>query len=574
MDESKSKTRTSYGGLAGAIILGVVMWGILRAPQSTVLTAGSPPPSAASNVTTVDRSGAQAATTVVSVPVEIVPTETTDEAEFLLYCYENLRDEIPAAVDDVVLPISRRTRLSVHRLQAVRTVSRGDAQKGLTELRDRVNQYHEYAKQKGVDPGVQSLYADLLTAIDITADYLIQLNRIDRALLDLRARQSAETGYNTVLAGGNASHAAYENGAERGDAAFTGIATGMVTFFLEEMTNQQELDESKRQALEDASEDFKRKMSALQARESNGLSDFAKKYQWQRDKEGHSVDRFTKLEEDLTHQYCNASTPNEALVSCKAILDSARLVPGPSVYDEHRAYALYWAARAAMWAAEQELRGERWGSTYGPSADVAVKLWDAALRYAPTDPAGLWPSQRAWTLGIGGRFPEAIKQATEVFPLRQADPAFMYQYACLWSASGSPDQNTLLNLRTAISREGFSTDLFEWVTLQTMKKDPNLDVLRQRYSAEFGDLVELKYKWYVDEGLLSDDICLINNSAFPITNVKFVVSVKSVGYADWGPYQEAAARIEPGQTFRWPAGRTPRGNAPNRSALLTTDQNK
>jgi len=71
------------------------------------------------------------------------------------------------------------------------------------------------------------------------------------------------------------------------------------------------------------------------------------------------------------------------------------------------------------------------GGQRAPSADVAVKLWDAALRYAPTNPAGLWRSQRAWALGIGGRFPEAMKQATEVFPLRQGDPSVEYGYESL-----------------------------------------------------------------------------------------------------------------------------------------------
>ena len=340
------------------------------------------------------------------------------------------------------------------------------------------------------------------------------------------------------------------------------------------MKNRQELNESKRQAFEDVSEEFKRKMSVIQARETNRLSDFANKYQWQRDEEGRLVDSFTKLENKLCDQYSNAFTPAEALTACKAILDAARIVPAPPVYDEHRAYALYWAARAATWAAEQELNRGKWGGTPAPSVAVAVKLWDAALRYAPTDPAGLWRSQCAWALGIGGRFPEAKKQATEVYSLRQTDPAFLYLYASLWSASGALNQNTLANIRAATSHGDFSSDLFEWITLKTMKTDPNLDALRQTHRTEFDDLAKLKYQWFIDWGILSDDIRIVNNSAFPITNIKLVVTVKSTGYADWGPFQFVAGRIDPGQTFRWKTKIKSRGNDSNSSALLTTDQSE
>ena len=541
MNKTKSKATAWSAGIVGAAIVAIVLW-------NAIPTA-----------TTVDT-------------VEITPVGTTDETEFLLYSYGQLRNEIPATVHQMASPSSHCTWVSAQRSQALRPMSLDQMQKDLAELRDRVNRYHEYVKERGLNPKVQSLYSDLLEAIDITDDYLVQLDRIDRAILDLRSRQSAEAGYNTVLAGGYASRAAYENGAERGDAALTGIAAGMVTLFFEDMKNRQELDESKRQAFEDASEGFKRKMSSIQARETNRLSDFAQKYQWQRDKEGHLVDSFTKLEESLGHQYFNASTPNEALAACKAICDAARVVPAASVYDEHRAYALYWAARAATWAAEQELNGGKWGGTRAPSADVAVKLWDAAIRYAPADPAGLWRSQRAWALGIGGRFPEAMKQATGVFPLRQADPAFLYHYASLWSASGSPDQSTLANIRSAMSHESLSSDLFEPITLQAMKRDPNLAALRQKYSTEFDDLVKLKTEWFIDWGIISDDIRLVNNSAFPITNVKFDVTVKSTGFADWGPFRFEVARVDPGQTFRWKTKIKSRGNDSKGSGLLTADQ--
>jgi len=105
-----------------------------------------------------------------------------------------------------------------------------------------------------------------------------------------------------------------------------------------------------------------------------------------------------------------------------------------------------------------------------------------------------------------------------------------------------------------------------------MRTDPNLETVRQKLATGFNDLVKLKYGWFVDEGHFSDDVCFVNNSAFPITNVKFDVTVKSTGYADWGPFRFETARIDPGQTFRWNTKITSRGNDSKRSGALTADR--
>lgn len=486
-------------------------------------------------------------------PVEIKPTETTDEAAFLLYNYGKLRSVISVTIYD-----------------------RGEVLKNLTQLRDRVNRYHEYAKDREIDPKVQSLYADLLSAIDITSDYLIQLDRIDRGILAQSERLSAESGYRAGFVGGLTGSAVYHDGASGGDAALAGIAAAAITYFLEDMNNRQVLDESKRQALEGASEGFKRKMSTVQARETNRLSDFAAKYGWKRDSTGKWLDSFSKLENDLAEQYAKASTPAEALAACSAIQDAARQVPAAAVYDEHRAHALFWAARAATWAAREELKGNRWGAVQAPSANLAVRLWDAALQYAPADPHGVWRSQRAWALGIAGRFPEARKQANDVFSLRQGDSAFLFHYASLCSVSGSPNKNTFSNIRAALSYGNSISDIdsSEWITLQTIKTSPNLAALREEFATEFDDLVKTKYEWFIDWGLFSDDIRLVNKSAFPITDVKFDVTVKSTRDGSWGPYRFECARIGPGQSVRWNTRIGSRGDDARGSGLLTTDQNK
>lgn len=203
MNKTKSKVTAWSAGIVGAGIAAIVLWNTIpTANRLKLLPLGTSPPSP---LVTADLT-AQSALAVSIDTTDITPLGTTDEAEFLLYSYGKLRNEIPATVHQMASPISRWAWLSAQRLQATRPISRDQVQKDLAELRDRVNRYHEYVKERGIDPKVQSLYSDLLAAIDITGDYLVQLDRIDRAILDLHSRQTAEAGYNTVLAGGYEPH--------------------------------------------------------------------------------------------------------------------------------------------------------------------------------------------------------------------------------------------------------------------------------------------------------------------------------------------------------------------------------
>lgn len=473
--------------------------------------------------------------------VQIKPTGTTNESQFMVYVYQKLQYQLPATIQQT-----------------------DQVRKQLTQLRDRVNLYNEYAKRKEIDTKVQSLYANLLTAIDLTSDYVIQLDRIDRSILAQRQQQLAETGTVAGSAGGYVGVTAYRDGATGGDAALAGITVAAITYLLDDFKKRQVLDETKQRALEDASESFARKMSAVQAREKDGLSAVAEAYGWERLDNGVLENPFVKLESDLAEQYSKASTAAETLAACNLILEAARVVPAASVFDEERAYALYWVASGATWAARKELEGKRWGAAPAPSADLAVKLWNTALRYAPTDPDGEFRAERACALGMGGHFSEAKTQANAVFSLRRGNPGFLYQYVSLWSSSGTPDMMSLTNLKACL----------RWIDLQTVKTDPNLGPLRQAYPAEFADLMKIKWDWDINWGwgLANDEICLANKSAFPLTNVKLDVTVKSTGYANWGPRRFEAILISPGQVFRWKVDIPTQGNDAQGSASLIADQ--
>ena len=202
MNKSNTRTTAWSAGFVGANIVAFVLWNAVPTANRLKPVGTSPPsPLVKADLT------APSAPAITTEAVAITPVGTTDEAEFLLYTYGKLRSEIPGAVHPMAASKSHWTWLSSQRSHAIRSMSRDQMQKDLEELRSRVNRYHEYIKERAIEPKVQSLYSDLLAAIDITADYLVQLDRIDRAILDLRSRRSAETGYNTVIAGGYAAHA-------------------------------------------------------------------------------------------------------------------------------------------------------------------------------------------------------------------------------------------------------------------------------------------------------------------------------------------------------------------------------
>ena len=104
------------------------------------------------------------------------------------------------------------------------------------------------------------------------------------------------------------------------------------------------------------------------------------------------------------------------------------------------------------------------------------------------------------------------------------------------------------------------------------KSDQDLAAVRDREAAGFGELAAVKFAWSIDRGLFDhDDIGLINNLPFPLTNVTLDVTVDSAGSARWTKML-TAERIEPGATHRWQTWITSRGKGTVANATLTGDQ--
>jgi hypothetical protein len=486
-----------------------------------------------------------------------------DERELLVYSYKKLRAQLPTTM-----------------------FGPEQVQKSLDGLRHRANRYAVYAKDRNVDRRIEALYAVLISAIDAAADYFRELDRIDRGILAKRDQARTDAAFDAGFAGGYVATAGSRSGGSRGDAALAGIAAAAITYIVEGVKKGQELDEVKRQAIENASDGFKRKMSQLNAREQSALDALSQEYAWSRDDKGDFIDSYSRLEKELEQRYAKASSPKETVEASREIEAAVGMIPPARLYDEHRAYALYWAARGATWAAREELSGKKWGIQEAPSAQYAIQLWDRTSKYAHAinqDGGGAseMREQRAWALAYAGKLDEAMAEATAVADLRKGDPEFAFRYACLCSRMGDPTNVAIGWLKVAL-KNGDSGDVIiggvmmaigNYVALEDVKADVNLDDLRTQRPKEFAELVTPKWSWSIKFGILTDDIVMTNESPFTLTNVVLKARIES-GEKVWTPTLTAKT-VKPGAAQTWAnIVSIPGGKVSKSSATLLCDQGK
>jgi hypothetical protein len=476
-------------------------------------------------------------------PIKITPRADTDESLFLMYVYDDLAGQFPASFKDMPA-----------------------AQDKLAQMRYRVNRYHEYIKDRGLDPKLEGLYGDLLEATDDFGDFVIKAAQIEQVALNHTRQDAATTGYDAGFAGGATAADAYDNGSSSGDAALDGIAVTGITWLIENAVKSSALDDEKQHAMDSAVEDLKRKISAIDARDANDIDDLAAKYGWTKDADGRLSNPFRKLELALIEEYSRASTAPEALVVTQKMVDAAVVVPPAGIYDGYRQLALTGAALSATWASQEEIKGVKWGTAKAPSADYAIKLWEAALRYHDGFPDAFLREQKAWALAAANRLQDARVEADAVADdCKRIDSSnFLYNYAALASCVGESDV-ALQDLLAAMANSSAAM-------VHHARLDPNFIDLRLGRPDDFQNAVKVKFQWDVHFGFFNDDINLTNMSAFPITNVVLSPQIESNGRT-WSPSLKID-RIEPGKTYTWEnVISVPGSRYDNAKATLDCDEN-
>ncbi|MEI7776474.1 MAG: hypothetical protein WCK17_17060 [Verrucomicrobiota bacterium] len=464
-------------------------------------------------------------------------------------------------------------------------------QKVLGELRHRANRHYEDLTNRKLDDKLASLFADFLSAVDSYTSFLVSIGKIQADAVARAEKESAESGFNAGFAGGSI---AAEN-----DDLLAGVGVAVISYLWDDYNKSKARDAARERAVNAAYQELRNKVSTYTARAQNAALAFAQKYSWQRAEAGFDeppdqAERMTSLVKanDLagilqimdaarrrrprdpfalsrrayTYSLDARLTPKDMVSASNQCLDAASLVPSGRIYDEYRGWFLYSAGDIANRAATKEIGNSAWSTACNPTAAYATRLWDECLKFTPNDPTGEFGERRAWALMQSGHLEKALEQARSVEALRGKTIRFALNYSMLLSASGD----------TEMSYKWFEYTVrgLGYNNIALAKTDPDLAAMRKAKRTAFDDLTAFRVAYWIDWGVLNDDVSVRNDSAFPITNVVYRAHITSNGRT-WTP-ELKVDRIDPGKTHTWPNVFSIPGSRNDQSSTvtITTDQNR
>ncbi|WP_337175254.1 hypothetical protein [Paludisphaera sp.] len=507
-------------------------------------------------------------------PIRIETSPRVDERLFLIRALEGLYSEWPVPSGD---PAVFRTQVAMLRRSAALHAAHVEA--------------------RNLDPSIAKLFRDCADLLNDYDEALAGVARAEREAIDeVKQRRSRDVAH--AKASGGEGSAMGDARKDPPGARATGAGSSPVVQILNSFTRAAALDETKRALSEPIATAYAARASETLAHARAATGMLAREHGWEPAEVGFDTSpeetqelaaaiergdfrRYARILEVISHRRPRdplllgllarttaaslgpSARPEALMRQSDACLDAASLVPEGLFYDGYRAAFVADAARLAGAAAVAEIGDKGWISAPVPSAPRAVRLWRTHLAYDELDASGADRAELAWALAMAGRRQEALAEAFQVATLRRDDLTYLYALACLLSLEGRIDESFAL-LRHAIESCGF-------YNIASLKSDPDLAAVRSKKAAEFADLARVKHDWKIERGIFSDDICLTNKSAFPITNVKFKVTVASEGYSTWSRTFEAVA-IFPGETHRWNTRITSRGKAAESKGVLTVDQ--
>ena len=238
------------------------------------------------------------------------------------------------------------------------------------------------------------------------------------------------------------------------------------------------------------------------------------------------------------------------------------LVPVDTSFDFDRAVLASESAWAASWAMESH---NDWAMHGAPNniSRLSLAYAESLLRSQPRDAEGVARLYKAKALAYLGEFSKAAETISEVIPLQQKNTHVHYVAARIQSRSGLQSE-ALASIKRAL--------FAGWTDLKSLKRSPDLAPLRSAHTAEFNDLLKVKYEWYPVDGIFTDDVVLTNKSAFALTNITFRVDLKTGNQAPICRMLEKLPRLEVGQTFTWGSIMSDSAKADTKKGTLTCDQ--
>ncbi|MBC2594641.1 hypothetical protein H5P28_10255 [Ruficoccus amylovorans] len=482
---------------------------------------------------------------------DITPQADVDENLFLVRVLESLYSQWPSYASD---PDEFTAESAELRKEAVR-------------FRQHIQRHDELDKALG------ARFTDFIAALDAYTDFLANISVIKAEAAKRQQQDSFQSGYEGGYAGAASFSTLTNSGYDTGDAAVISLVIGGLVYAADAWNRSNESDEAQKRAVDaEARRIGDRYLASLTQAQATART-LAKKHGWApseigwelSDEEAQVVTRlletndWSALVRVLERQ--TSLRPRDAIThlslsyfkalafaedsdilgnTARDLYATASLVPADGVYDDYRIACVSLAALIASQARLVEFQNGQAVSQSTANGQLAVSLWKKLLAMSPSDPTGEIREALAFALMGVNSLGEALQYANDVLRLREIDPQFCYNYACLLSRAGALE-NSLRWLDASI-RQGYSHVAWAW-------EDPDLQRVRIAYSKEFAELLTPRWSWTVTDDWVWDDVTLSNESHFPLSNIEFSITLNK------GARQETrkltCRYLEPGKTKTW-----------------------
>jgi len=252
-------------------------------------------------------------------------------------------------------------------------------------------------------------------------------------------------------------------------------------------------------------------------------------------------DPFIRLARDLYEGYANLGDPAVLAHVSEDSYKAEELIPPDAAYDDYRLDAVSQSAMLAQQARDVEVC-DRGGDPAASSAisRFALSLWSLVLGMQPDDPTGWIRMRHAMAALMDGDVRRARREAEDVLPLLKDDSLFQYWYACILSRD-SDWEHALRSLASALSAGA--------VQPNEVRGYPVLKPLWENKPQEFAKLVVPQWSWSVTDDWVWDDVILKNDSLYPLTNIRFVLTLQKGDKSETLDLKCDA--IKPGEVHKW-----------------------
>jgi hypothetical protein len=466
-----------------------------------------------------------------------------------------------------------------------------------SSLRGNAIRLREHVRRNNIDSDLDRCFTEFISTLDQYNNFLANIGQIKKDAAEQAVKDSTTTGYNAGFSGGVTYGAMQNQDYTSGQAAVGALAVAGLHLLAESWEKSKVRDEAERRAVEHEARKIQDQITATlgnaqaTARRltrvrgwidgeagfelSESQTSLAQSLISKSDSEGllsllnsqvksRPRDPFVRLSRNIVMALQHSTDSSVLLRIAKDCLDAVSLVPESEMYDDYRSQLVYYGGYIAGEARTREIHTRVNASGATEASKFAVACFEWLLMKNRSDPTGELRETLAFQYMGNNQLSESAKMAEEVYPLRQDDAGFCYNYACLMSRRDDPAK-ALAFLERALQR-GF------W-NINHAKKDPDLEAMRLAKAAEFAALSRVQTEWSVNWGILNDDILLKNNSKFPITNVVLDVRLEQDGRA-WTPQLKVDV-IGAGETKTWVnAVSIPGGRVTSSKATVSCDQNK